>query len=189
MDADLPHESDRADLRRLAEAAATDPWGRAPGALLSTNFSRLHTADNLAARVVKLVDALDAAEAAVAAQAERYDAALAYQLKRGDAAEARASAATAEAAALRAALRDMLSWAIPGMNWTDEIGQELLANARAALATPGPGAALLERVKRLEAALELFRSEYCVYDGTDREPNLGMVAAAVHAALAGEKTP
>ncbi len=45
------------------------------------------------------------------------------------------------------------------------------------------------RIKRLEAALELFRSEYCVYDGTDREPNLGMVAAAVHAALAGEETP
>ncbi len=108
MDADLPAEPDRAELRRLAEAAAKDPQGRTSDGLAYTNWARFHTMPDLAARVVKLVDDLDAAEA---------------------------------------------------------------------------------RIKRLEAALELFRSEYCVYDGTDRQPNLGMVAAAVHAALAGEEKP
>lgn len=49
--------------------------------------------------------------------------------------ELRARAATllAERDALREALTSMVSWAIPGMNWTDEIGEALLEQARAAL--------------------------------------------------------
>jgi hypothetical protein len=35
---------------------------------------------------------------------------------------------------LAEALRGMRQWAIPGMNWTDEIGQALLAMADSALA-------------------------------------------------------
>jgi hypothetical protein len=40
----------------------------------------------------------------------------------------------AAAPELLAALEDMRRWAIPGMNWTDEIGQELLAQTDAAIA-------------------------------------------------------
>lgn len=35
---------------------------------------------------------------------------------------------------LAAALHNMLASAIPGMNWTDEIGQLILSNAKTALA-------------------------------------------------------
>ncbi len=144
MDADLPLEASRAELRSLAERIHRD------GGPLAVEHRAFTAID-----VLSLFKVIDAAEA---------------KIKQ-----------------LESALREMLSWAIPGMDWTDETGQMLLTNARAALATSGHGSALAERVKRLEATLRAIRPEFAIH-AADWPDDAASLLEQVDAALAeGEK--